>query len=60
VEACLRRDVQRFVHVSTDEVYGSVDEGSWTEDAQLLPNSPYAASKAGSDLIARAYWRTHG
>ncbi|WP_306193147.1 dTDP-glucose 4,6-dehydratase [Streptomyces sp. MK5] len=60
LEACLRRGTPRFVHVSTDEVYGSTDEGSWTEDAQLMPNSPYAASKAGSDLIARAYWRTHG
>ncbi|WP_089107670.1 dTDP-glucose 4,6-dehydratase [Streptomyces hyaluromycini] len=60
LEACLRRGTPRFVHVSTDEVYGSTDEGSWTEDAQLMPNSPYAASKASSDLIARAYWRTHG
>ncbi|MFD6619406.1 dTDP-glucose 4,6-dehydratase [Streptomyces albidoflavus] len=60
LEAALRRGMSRFVHVSTDEVYGSTDEGSWTEDAPLLPNSPYAASKASSDLIARAYWRTHG
>jgi dTDP-glucose 4,6-dehydratase len=52
--------VGRFVHVSTDEVYGSVAEGSWTEDAPLAPNSPYAASKAGSDLMALAYHRTHG
>ncbi|WP_445529227.1 dTDP-glucose 4,6-dehydratase [Streptomyces cyslabdanicus] len=51
--------VQRVVHVSTDEVYGSMDEGSWTEGSPLLPNSPYAASKACSDLVARAYWRTH-
>ncbi|RKE21280.1 dTDP-glucose 4,6-dehydratase [Streptomyces sp. TLI_171] len=60
MEAALRTGVQRVVHVSTDEVYGSIDEGSWTEEWPLLPNSPYAASKAGSDLIARAYWRTHG
>ncbi len=60
LEACHRSGVQRVVHVSTDEVYGSIDEGSWTEHSPLLPNSPYAASKAGSDLIARAYWRTHG
>jgi dTDP-glucose 4,6-dehydratase len=52
--------VGRFVHVSTDEVYGSIESGSWTEDEPLLPNSPYSASKAGSDLIARSYHRTHG
>ncbi|QKW21670.1 dTDP-glucose 4,6-dehydratase [Kitasatospora sp. NA04385] len=60
MEAALRSGVGRVVHVSTDEVYGTIDEGSWTEEWPLLPNSPYAASKAGSDLIARAYWRTHG
>ncbi|WP_405872868.1 dTDP-glucose 4,6-dehydratase [Streptomyces sp. NBC_00005] len=60
MEAALRTGVERVVHVSTDEVYGTIDEGSWTEEWPLLPNSPYAASKAGSDLIARAYWRTHG
>ena len=48
------------MHVSTDEVYGSIDEGSWTEDWPLAPNSPYSASKAGSDLLALAYHRTHG
>ncbi len=48
------------MHVSTDEVYGTLPTGSWDEDQPLLPNSPYAASKAGSDLMARAYWRTHG
>jgi dTDP-glucose 4,6-dehydratase len=52
--------IGRFVHVSTDEVYGSIDEGSWTEQQPLEPNSPYSASKAGSDLIARSYARTHG
>jgi len=60
LECCLRAEVPRVVHVSTDEVYGSIDEGAWAEDEPLLPNSPYAASKAGADLIARAYWRTHG
>jgi dTDP-glucose 4,6-dehydratase len=60
LEACLSTGVRQVVHVSTDEVYGSIDEGSWTEDEPLLPNSPYAASKAGSDLMARAFWRTHG
>jgi len=58
--ACLEAGVPRVVQVSTDEVYGSIGEGSWTEDAQLEPNSPYAAAKAGGDLLARAYWRTHG
>ncbi|MEU8820396.1 dTDP-glucose 4,6-dehydratase [Actinoplanes sp. NPDC048796] len=52
--------VGRFLHVSTDEVYGSIDEGSWTETWPLAPNSPYAASKAGSDLMALAAHRTHG
>jgi dTDP-glucose 4,6-dehydratase len=50
----------RFVQVSTDEVYGSIKTGSWNEDAPLLPNSPYSASKAGGELLARAYHRTHG
>jgi len=52
--------VGRFVHVSTDEVYGSIEHGSWTEESPLAPNSPYAASKAGSDLLALAAHRTHG
>ena len=49
----------RFVQVSTDEVYGSINSGSWDENAPLLPNSPYSASKAGGELLARAYHRTH-
>lgn len=60
LEAALRHRTGRFVHVSTDEVYGSIDEGSWTEAAPVAPNSPYSASKASSDLIALAYARTHG
>ncbi|MEU9005725.1 dTDP-glucose 4,6-dehydratase [Streptomyces sp. NPDC059982] len=60
LEACLHSGVERVVHVSTDEVYGSIEAGSWTEEWPLAPNSPYAASKAGSDLLARSYWRTHG
>ncbi|MFF0743116.1 dTDP-glucose 4,6-dehydratase [Streptomyces sp. NPDC004111] len=60
LEACLRTGTGPVVHISTDEVYGSIAEGAWTEDAPLAPNSPYAASKAGGDLIARSYWRTHG
>lgn len=50
----------KFVHVSTDEVYGTIDEGSWDENCSLEPNSPYAASKAASDLIALAYAKTYG
>jgi dTDP-glucose 4,6-dehydratase len=49
----------RFIQVSTDEVYGSINSGSWDENAPLLPNSPYSASKAGGELLARAYHRTH-
>jgi len=60
LDAALRAEVARFVHVSTDEVYGSISTGSWTEDRPLEPNSPYAASKAGSDLLARSFHRTHG
>jgi dTDP-glucose 4,6-dehydratase len=52
--------VERFVHVSTDEVYGSIEEGSFRESDPLAPRSPYSASKAGSDLIALAYHETHG
>ena len=60
LEAARRAGVRRFVHVSTDEVYGSIPVGSWPETHPLEPNSPYSASKAGSDLLARAYSRTHG
>jgi dTDP-glucose 4,6-dehydratase len=59
LDAALRSGVGRFLHVSTDEVYGSIAEGSWTEDWPLAPNSPYSATKAGSDLVALAYHRTH-
>jgi dTDP-glucose 4,6-dehydratase len=60
LQAALDAGVQRFVHVSTDEVYGSIEHGSWPEEHPLQPNSPYSAAKAGSDLLARAYFRTHG
>ena len=50
----------RFLQVSTDEVYGSIEAGSWTEDWPLLPNSPYSASKASGELLSRSYNRTHG
>ena len=60
LQACLDAKVPRIVQVSTDEVYGTVASGSWAEDAHLEPNSPYSAAKAGGDLMARAYARTHG
>jgi dTDP-glucose 4,6-dehydratase len=60
LQGALEAEVSRFVHVSTDEVYGSIDEGSWPEEHPLEPNSPYSASKASSDLLARAFHRTHG
>ncbi|QMU79346.1 dTDP-glucose 4,6-dehydratase [Streptacidiphilus sp. PB12-B1b] len=60
LDSARKHGVGRFVHVSTDEVYGSISEGSWTETWPLQPNSPYSASKAASDLLALAYHRTHG
>ncbi|MCK8676722.1 dTDP-glucose 4,6-dehydratase [Streptomyces lichenis] len=60
LDAALRHRMRAFVHISTDEVYGSIDTGSWTESEPLAPNSPYAASKASADLLALAYHRTHG
>lgn len=59
-DAALRHRVGRVVHISTDEVYGSIESGSWREDHLLEPSSPYSAAKAGSDLIARAYARSFG
>ena len=53
-------DIQTYLQVSTDEVYGSIPIGSWPESHPLLPNSPYAASKASADLVCRSYFRTHG
>jgi len=49
-----------FIQISTDEVYGSIDNGSWKEDSPLKPNSPYSASKAAADLLAISYYKTHG
>lgn len=60
LECARKLEVPVFVHVSTDEVYGSIEEGSWTEEDPLLPNSPYSASKASSDLVARSFHRTYG
>ena len=55
LDAARATGIGRFLHVSTDEVYGSIETGSWTEDWPLAPRSPYSASKAGSDLLALAY-----
>jgi dTDP-glucose 4,6-dehydratase len=60
LDAALRQGLKTFVHISTDEVYGSIESGSWPETDPLQPNSPYSAAKASSDLIALAYHRTHG
>ncbi|MFP4233764.1 MAG: dTDP-glucose 4,6-dehydratase [Nitriliruptoraceae bacterium] len=59
-DACRRHEVGRLLHISTDEVYGSIEAGSFSEADPLEPNSPYAASKAGADLLARAYRVTYG
>ena len=60
LEAARAAGVKRFLQVSTDEVYGSILEGAFTEDSPLRPNSPYAAAKAAGDLLCRAYRVTHG
>ena len=60
LDAAKASDCGIFIQISTDEVYGSISKGSWPETDPLLPNSPYAASKASADLIARSYFRTHG
>ena len=60
LEAASRHRLGRFVHVSTDEVYGSISEGAWTEESPVDPNGPYAASKAAGDLLALAWHRTRG
>lgn len=59
-DVAVRLEVDRFVHISTDEVYGSIEDGSFSESDRLDPRSPYSASKAGSDQIALAYHETHG
>jgi len=55
-----RKEGVRLLHISTDEVYGSIESGSFSEDSPLMPNSPYSASKAAADLLVRAYVRTYG
>ncbi len=60
LDAVRKSDVRTYLQVSTDEVYGSIEDGSWPETDPLLPNSPYAASKASADLMCRSYFKTHG
>lgn len=60
LEACRRHGVGRYLQVSTDEVYGSVEEGSFTEESPLEPSSPYSASKAGGDMLVHSYHVTYG
>ncbi|MGH3662628.1 MAG: dTDP-glucose 4,6-dehydratase [Micromonosporaceae bacterium] len=60
LDAAVKHRVSRFTHISTDEVYGSISTGAFTEESPLAPSSPYSASKAGSDLLALACHQTHG
>lgn len=60
LQAAYELKIEKFLHVSTDEVYGSISTGSWTENSLIAPNSPYSASKASSDLLALSYWKTYG
>lgn len=60
LEAAKKHKIARYIQISTDEVYGSIEHGSFSEDSPLQPNSPYSASKASGDLLVRAYHRTYG
>jgi dTDP-glucose 4,6-dehydratase len=60
LQSALANNMKKFIHISTDEVYGSIKEGSFTEKDNLNPSSPYSSSKAGSDLLALSYFTTHG
>jgi dTDP-glucose 4,6-dehydratase len=60
LDSARRNNLKTFMQISTDEVYGTIDEGSWDEKYPLLPNSLYSASKASADLLARSYHRTFG
>ncbi|UCF65576.1 MAG: dTDP-glucose 4,6-dehydratase [bacterium] len=59
LEAARKHQIERFIQISTDEVYGSIDSGSFSEESPLQPNSPYSASKASGDLLVRAYFKTY-
>ncbi|HOW43012.1 MAG TPA: dTDP-glucose 4,6-dehydratase [Candidatus Omnitrophota bacterium] len=60
LDVCRRYPVKKFVHISTDEVYGEIEKGTFREDSPFNPNSPYSVSKAAADMLARAYFRTYG
>jgi dTDP-glucose 4,6-dehydratase len=60
LEAAKKYQINRFIQISTDEVYGSIEQGSFVEKSPLQPNSPYSASKASGDLLVRAYYKTYG
>ncbi len=60
LESAKESGVERFLQISTDEVYGSIDEGLWTEEWPLAPRHPYSATKASAELMVRAYHITHG
>jgi dTDP-glucose 4,6-dehydratase len=59
LEAARKYRVQRYIQISTDEVYGSIEEGSFTEESPIAPNNPYSASKAGGDMLVRSYFVTY-
>jgi dTDP-glucose 4,6-dehydratase len=59
LEGAREREVPRYVQISTDEVYGSIEEGSFTEESPIVPSSPYSASKAGGDLLVQSYFHTY-
>ena len=59
LQAARLNNVKKFIHVSTDEVYGDIENGSFREDSILSPNNPYSASKAGAEMIARSYHKTY-
>lgn len=60
LEAAHKHAIGKFIHISTDEVYGSIEAGSFTEEAPLNPTNPYSASKAAADLLALSYYKTYG
>lgn len=59
LEAARKYRIERYIQISTDEVYGSIEDGAFTEDHPLAPNSPYSASKTGGDMLVRAYYKTY-
>jgi dTDP-glucose 4,6-dehydratase len=60
LESSLKNKINRYVQISTDEVYGSIEVGSWDENSSIQPNSPYSASKASGDLLVKSFYKTYG